>query len=327
MKYSITFLLFLSIIFAPVSQAQKKNVATKVNPPMTARFIVKATYEENYTATKEAAGETLNHVNKLKIEVEASRWVVITKNEVGNVEFQYLPSGQPAAASGSVVFNAVYDSKTGSGTIHAAKSFSGELTAEMVNLSIPALTELGDGLGFNLELHNYLKGSCKSIVKSGDETINSNDCSDPAGMIMSGFDTYGENTAGKTAETPYMVGYGMRFELLPALYDIAKLKAKGELSETDSFAMQRLARLEEAYQQKQDGFSSQRWFGATTAGNSQSGYKITFTGEKSHPANGPTDDGGKQNWTQKLIVTADIIPNAATAYFDTLRDAPVFYLP
>src|SRR5262245_23849749 len=301
----IATLLCLSFLMPLPGMAQKSPAAKAKTA--TARFIVKATYEENYKAVSSTPNESLNHESKLKADVEASRWILIGKNDVGNVEIQDLSGGQPPTAGGNVSLNAVFDSKSSNGsTVHAVKAFNGPLAAEHVGLSIPNTTELGEGFGFNLEIHNTLKGSCKAVVKSNNETINTNDCSDPAGSAT-GLGSYGENTGGKTPETPSAVSYGARFEILPALFDIAKLKAAGELNSTDPFAQLRLARLEEAYQQKENPFSNQRWFGAATVGNSQSGYKINLTLTKDHPTN-----DSEQQWTQKLTVTADIIPGGTT---------------
>jgi hypothetical protein len=304
-RFVLFLLSALLLAAAAGASAQKRPASAKPKPAGAARFVVHAQYEETYIVTTNSGSEIVNHNAVVKVDIEASRWVLISKNEVGNVEFLDLPGGQPATAGGNVSFTAIFDGKSGIGTnspssIHATKNFGGPLTPEQVSLSIPQLTELGDGLAFNLELHNVLKGKCSLVTQP--DGITRSDCSDPAGGV-SGLDTYGENGAGKTPETPMSVNYSLRFELLPELHDIARLKAKGELNSTDPFAVQRQMRLDEAYAQKNDPFSSRRWFGAATVGNPQAGYKITFTGTKEHPTN-----NGEQKLTQKLTVTADIIP-------------------
>jgi hypothetical protein len=318
-------LICFSVTLAPsgIEAQKKKTVVVSKTQPMSARFVVKATYEENYLATKNASLETLNHDSKLKIEFQASRWLLMTKNEAGNVEFENMTGGQPATASGDVLYEAIFDSKSGTDKIHAEKIFNGEITADMLSLSMPRTSELGEGFGFDIEFHNRLRGICKATLTKGTGTQSLNDCSDPAGLTVGGFEEYGENEFVRTTEMPNAVNYNFRFELLPGLFDIAKLK----LSANDTLGTQRLARLEAAHQQKNDSFSSYRWFGAATTGSSSLGYKITFTGTKNHPANGATEGGGKQEWTQKLTITAEIIPSAPNASIDSLIDSPTVYIP
>src|SRR5256885_1176798 len=111
--------LSLGIAVAPISAQRRRQPPPAGVKPLTARFLVKAKFEETYSATKNQPNERSTHESRLTMVANASRWVVIGKNEVGNVEFQSLEGGKPASATGSVNLNATLDSSSQGTSMHA----------------------------------------------------------------------------------------------------------------------------------------------------------------------------------------------------------------
>lgn len=319
MKVIFTYLICVFLVCQQSAAFAQKGRPVR-EKPLTARFTVDGTYEETYSAAKTGADGSFKNESKLKVEFRASNWVVIGKNEVGNVEFQPLqgPTGsQHADASGMILLDAVTDGQSPDGSsLHAIKKFSGPIATATASLSTPYLTELGDGIGFNFEMHSRLTGLCDGTRVDSDHTRHKIEGCDNGVVTGDGITGFEDNSAGKTADTPFAGQYSLQAEMLPEIYQIDKLKADGELNANDPFAAGRLERLNEASRQKAAGFGMPRWFGLITKGGRSSGWQLAFTGTRDHPTNGTTADGGKQDWTQRLTIKAEINPNAALGMID-----------
>jgi hypothetical protein len=284
MQKVFSFVLMILLLFASLSVASQSRRPPVKPGPVTARFIVRATLDES----DKFAGADTNGDSTLHMEVQASRWIIIQDGDGGTVEFKDLTGAEPPAASGKIAVNAISDYHKGTESAHQTENFRGSISASDVTIEAPYFSELGDGIAFRISIKSKMAGSCEGLNTSESGTHTTKNCDEvTAGAMTTGFTPHGANPdPGKTPETAFLADFDADLTVGPPITNpeaLANLRALGL-----------------------QVWIPGQWNGASTHGNKQSGYKITFSGTNDLPGS----NGSTQKLTQKLTVTADIIPGA-----------------
>jgi hypothetical protein len=284
MQKVFSFVLMILLLFASLSVPSQSRRPPVKPGPVSARFIVQATLDES----DKFVGADTKGDSTLHLEVQASRWIIIQDGDGGTVEFKDLSGGEPPAASGKIALNAVTEYHKGTESAHQTENSRGSVNASDVTLEAPYFSELGDGIAFRISIKSKMAGNCEGVNTGESGTHTTKNCDEvTAGAVTTGFTHSGANPdPGKTPETAFLANFDADLTVGPPITNpeaLASLKVSGL-----------------------QVWIPGNWNGASTHGNKQSGYKITFSGTNDLPGS----NGSTQKLTQTLTVTADIIPGA-----------------
>jgi hypothetical protein len=275
------FLVFFSL--ALTASAQRRPTPAEPSPaskPPAARLLVQGTYEEDYQgATNEG-----NASGKLVIKFEATRWLKMTTNEVGNAEFSDLENAPAPSVGGSASYDGrVKSSGSGGDSYEATSSFTGPLAGQDIVVSVPEYTDNGN-FKIRVLINPNLKGKCSLVAVRNGETATANGCENGTYFFSasSPIQTDDNEDAAKTADTANLAAFGIELDVEPeAAAATASGSGQGQAGDAGVYA----------------------WRGAVTSGSKEAGFKIVLNKTKELPAN---DKRGAS--VRKLNFTATIVP-------------------
>jgi hypothetical protein len=277
MNHKLALICFILIVaVTATSQRRPQPTAAEVKP-LAARLLVQGTYEESYLgATSDG-----NAQGKLVIKFEATRWVRMLTNEVGNEEFSDWENAPVANVSGSVSYEGRVKGPGnlgGSGdSYEATSSFAGPLAGDDVVLSLPEYTDTGKGFKIRVFINPKLKGKCSLVAVRGGENFASNGCANGTYFFTasSPLQIDDNDDPGKTPDT---VGFGIELDVEPEAGAAAGLAGEARVY---------------------------AWRGAVTTGSKAAGFKILLNKTKELAG-----DDKRGNSVRKLDFTATIVAGA-----------------
>ncbi|HEV7681164.1 MAG TPA: hypothetical protein VGO68_03505 [Pyrinomonadaceae bacterium] len=270
------FCLILIVAVTALSQRQSK-APTSAAKPMTARFKVQGVYEETYQGrTDKGSAE-----GKLLIKFEASRWLTMSTNEVGNAEFSDLANAPAPSVSGTASYQGRVkgSGQGGSGDSYEATSnFNGALGGEDVVLSVPEYINTGTGFKIRVFINPKLKGRCSLAEVRGGASGTASGCGNGTYFFTPSTPLQLDDNedATRTDDTANLANFGMELDIDP-----------------ESLAPQEPAGDAGVY----------AWRGAITKGSKETGFEINLIKTKELPS-----DDQRGHSTRRLTFTATIVP-------------------
>jgi hypothetical protein len=270
-------LIFLSLFLVITPSMRRRGTAASAPKP--ARFMVQGTYEETYQGTT-ARGKA---EGKLIIKYEASRWVTMSTNEVGNAEFSDLANAPAPNVSGSVSYEGRVKGTSGGNSYDAMSSFSGPLSGKDVVLSVPEYTEADKGFKIRVFINPKLQGKCSLVEVRDGETGTANGCSNDTYFFTPSTPMQIEDSD-EPGKTPDGANFGLELDIEPEVSAAGTpMIGPGPAGDAGVYA----------------------WRGAVTSGSKEAGFKITLDKTKEFPSD---DKRGRS--IRKLVFNATITPGA-----------------
>ncbi|HEV7745955.1 MAG TPA: hypothetical protein VGO56_13230 [Pyrinomonadaceae bacterium] len=277
MNRKFTLFCLLLIVAVTALSQQRSKEPTAAARPIAARYVVQGVYEEIYQGrTDKGSAE-----GKLVIKFEATRWLTMTTNEVGNAAFSDLANAPAPSVSGSASYQGRVKgpSQGASGDSYEAMSnLSGPLSGEDVALSVPEYTDTGTGFKIRVFLNPKLKGKCSVVEVRGGATGTSSGCVNGTYFFTPSTPLQLDDNedATKTDDTANLANFGMELDIEPET-----LSPKGPAADSDVYA----------------------WRGAVTKGSKETGFEINLIQTKEVP-----NDDMRGRSTRRLTFSATIVP-------------------
>lgn len=297
-KFPLFCLILIAAVAAP-SQRRSKAPAAAAKP-IPARYIVQGVYEETYQGqTDKGSAE-----GKLVIKFEASRWLAMTTNEVGNAEFSDLANAPAPSVSGSATYQGrVKGAGQGASgdSYEATSNFSGQLGGEDVALSVPEYTDTGTGFKIRVFIKPKLKGKCSLVEVRDGATGTASGCANGTYFFTPStpLELDDNEDAAKTDDTANLANFGMELDIEP---EISSTNAESG-SPVDQ-ATQARRELEKTVGRGPAGDAGvYAWRGAVTKGSKEAGFQINLIKTKELPSNDKRGNG-----TRRLTFSATIVP-------------------
>lgn len=296
-------LFFLCLILSGASltaAAQPKRKPAPAPKPAAARIVVEGYYEESFLGTNDDG----NAEGKLIIEFQASRWVKLATNEVGNAEFSDLPNTPAATVNGSVSYTgSLRGANMGADSLEANSTFSGKLEGADLFVSLPEYSKTAEGLKMTVRITPRLKGKCATDSVRGGDRTSSVDCYNGTFFFIptTPLAVTPNNDPASAGDSPHKATFGMELVVEP------EIGGGGVDPETGTAADEAARKSKEMDKAKELALLGvaglHTWRGAVTSGSKESGFKITIEKIKEVPNN-----DGRGTTRRKLIYTATIVP-------------------
>jgi hypothetical protein len=276
-KLALFCLILIAAVAAP--SQRRSNAPTAAAKPIAARYIVQGVYEETYQGrTDKGSAE-----GKLVIKFEATRWLTMTTNEVGNAEFSDLANAPASSVSGSASYQGRVKGagQGGSGDSYEATSnFSGPLGGEDVTLSVPEYTDTGTGFKIRVFINPKLKGKCSLVVVRDGATGTASGCANGTYFFTAATPLQTEDNEDPAKTDDAAANFGMELDIEPEL-NSASTETGSPAGDAGAYA----------------------WRGAVTKGSKEAGFQINLIKTKELPSD---DKAGHS--TRRLTFSATIVP-------------------
>jgi len=269
--------IFLTLFLA-VSTLSERRPGTAGTAPKPARFTVQGTYEETYQGTTEKGRAE----GKLIIKYEATRWVTLSTNEVGNAEFSNLANAPAPNVSGSVSYEGRVRGGSGGNSYEAMSSFAGPLSGDDMVLSVPEYTDTGDGFKIKVLLNPKLKGKCSIVEVRDGATGTASGCSNGTYFFTASSPMQIEDSD-DPGKIPDVASFGIELDIEPEVGPAGNPETMGQGSAGDAGVY--------------------AWRGAITNGSKEAGFKISLDKTKE-----VASDDKRGRSTRKLVFNATITP-------------------
>jgi hypothetical protein len=267
--------LFSLILIAAVAAPSQRpsNAQTAAAKPIAARYMVQGVYEETYQGRNDKG----NAEGKLVIKFEASRWLTMTTNEVGNAEFSDLENAPAPTVSGSATYQGRVKSAGSGNSYEATSNFSGPLGGEDVVLSIP-YSDTGTGFKIRVFINPKLKGKCSLVEVRDGEKGTASGCANGTYFFTPSTPLQTEDNEDPAKTEDAAANFGMELDIEPETGS-----AQGTAGDAGVYA----------------------WRGAVTKGSKEAGFEINLIKTKEL-----SGDDKRGHSTQRLTFSSTIVPGA-----------------